>query len=367
MSRVRVSDIVRFLNQWAPFSLQESYDNSGLLTGDPEMQVKGIMASLDCTEAVLEEAVSRNCNVVVAHHPVLFKALKSLTGRNYVERTLISAIRKNIAIIAFHTNLDNIHTGVNSRICQRLGLVDTEVLQPIRGNLMKLVTFTPESHAGQVLDALYDAGAGRIGKYDRCSFRAEGQGSYRPLEGANPWQGKPGQEETATEIRLEVILPGHAEQAVLTALKKAHPYEEVAYYLTTLNNLNQETGAGMVGNLPEEMDSQDFIKYLKNRMLCDSIRHTELCFPWIRRVAVCGGAGSFLTGMARQSGAQIFVSADFKYHEFFDADGKIIIADIGHFESEQFTGELVAAVLAKNFPTFASLFSEVKTNPIRYA
>lgn len=367
MSEIRVFDVVQFLNKWAPFSLQESYDNSGLLIGNPDMEVQGILTSLDCNEAILEEANRKKCNVIVSHHPVLFKPLKSLTGKNHVERTLLMAIRMNIAIIACHTNLDNIKTGVNQRICSRLGLVDTEILQPLQGKLMKLVTFVPESHTGQVLDALYQAGAGSIGNYDQCSFRVLGHGTFRPLDKANPWKGKSGIQETTAESRLEVLFSGHQERAVLSALKNSHPYEEVAYYLTALSNHNQEAGAGMVGDLPDEMDSQEFIKYLKDKMLCSVIRHTELCFSRVRRVAVCGGAGSFLLGAARDAGAHIFVSSDFKYHEFFDADRGIIVADIGHFESEQFTGELMAEVLAKNFPTFASLFSEVKTNPIRYA
>lgn len=366
MEEIKVRHLLAFLEEWAPFSYQESYDNSGLITGDPDQVISAILVSLDCSEAVVEEAVKKQCNVIVAHHPILFRPLKSLTGKNYVERTLLAAIRNNISLVAIHTNLDNVHTGVNRRIGERLGLQNMSILAPVKGKLSKLVTFVPEQHQGVLLDALYDAGAGKIGNYDRCSFRSSGTGMYRPGEAANPWLGKQGKTEEAEEVRIEVILPQHLEQHILRALKKSHPYEEVAYFLTALSNANQEVGAGMVGDLLTPMPTLEFIKSLKNSMLCSAIRHTEISHPLVSRIAVCGGAGSFLLDAAVKSGAQVFVSSDFKYHEFFDADGRITIADIGHFESEQFTRDLLVEILGKKFTTFASLFSETVTNPIRY-
>lgn len=366
MEEVKVRHLLTYLEQWAPFSYQESYDNSGLITGDPEQNITGILVSLDCTESVVDEAVTKRCNVIVAHHPILFRAIKSLTGKNYVERTILAAIRNHVALVAIHTNLDNIHTGVNRRIGEKLGLEKMTILAPARGKLTKLVTFVPESHQGVVQNALFSAGAGTVGNYDQCSFRISGTGQFRPTDQAKPWQGTKGQLEETPETRLEVLLPKHREGSVLRALRQSHPYEEVAYYLTDLTNENQEVGAGMVGTLREPVETLEFIKSLKIKLQTPMVRHTKLVYPSVSRVAVCGGSGSFLLGAAIQADAQIFISADFKYHEFFDADGRIVIADIGHFESEQFTKDLLTEVLAKKFTTFAILFSETATNPISY-
>ena len=366
MEPIRVHDVVNWLNEVAPFSLQESYDNSGLLAGDPHDVVTGILVSLDMTESVVSEAVSKGCNVVVAHHPVIFRPIRSLTGKNHVERTVISAIRNKVSLLAVHTNLDNTADGVNAMMAEKIGLIQTRVLAPMKGNLLKLVTFVPEGHEGDVLDALHKAGAGAIGKYNNCSFRTTGTGSFRPGPDANPTIGASGNQEEVTEIRLEVILPAHSEGRVMASLKAAHPYEEVAYYLTALTNPNQDTGAGMIGILPEPMNEVDFLNKLKTNFLTGSIRYTPTSGKLISKVALCGGSGSFLLPAAMAAGADAFVTADFKYHEFFDADGRIMIADIGHYESEQFTCELLARHLTKKFTTFATIFSEIVTNPIRY-
>ncbi len=366
MEPIRVRDVVSFLNEVAPFSLQESYDNSGLLVGDPNDAVSGILISLDMTEAVVLEAISKGCNVVVSHHPVVFRPLKSLTGKSHVERTVMTAIRKQVNLLAVHTNLDNTISGVNAVIAEKIGLTGTRILQPMKGSLLKLVTFVPEGREGQVLDAIHGAGAGSIGNYSHCSFRTTGTGSFRPEGIANPVIGSRGEQEEVAEVRLEVILPMHAEQQVLAALRRAHPYEEVAYYLSPLSNLYQDTGAGMIGNLPKPMDEQEFLNLLKFKFLTGSIRYSPLPGRMIRSVALCGGSGSFLLPLALAAGADAFVSADFKYHEFFDADGRIMIADIGHYESEQFTTGLLSRHLSKKFTTFATIFSDIITNPIRY-
>ncbi|MCW5911915.1 MAG: Nif3-like dinuclear metal center hexameric protein [Cyclobacteriaceae bacterium] len=366
MATVTIKDVTAKLEQLAPRIYQEDYDNSGLITGNPKATVTGILVTLDCTEAVVEEAIRENCNLVVAHHPILFKGIKKLTGQNYVERTLIKAIRNDIAIYAIHTNLDNVHTGVNKKIAEQLGLVNLEILAPKPGTLLKLVTFIPAAQAEAVTQKLYEAGAGQIGSYKNCSFNVAGEGTYLPTEGANPYQGTPGKPERATEIRVEVILPVSAREQVLHALKKNHPYEEVAYYLTALENGNQEVGSGMVGELVEPMEGLAFLKHVKNKMRADCVRHTAIPQNAVKKVAICGGSGSFLLHKAMAAGADAYVSADFKYHEFFDADGKILIADIGHYESEQFTKDLLHAFLRENFPTFAIAFSKVVTNPICY-
>jgi len=363
---LKIKDITDYLETLAPSSYQESYDNSGLLVGDPMAEVSGVLVTLDCIEAVVEEAIQLNCNLIIAHHPIVFKGLKSLTGNNYVERTVIKAIRSNIAIYAIHTNLDNVHTGVNRKICERIGLRNLKVLLPRKDTLSKLVTFIPEEKADMVMNALHEAGAGQIGHYKNCSFKVPGTGSFMPDEEANPHLGKALKQENVPEIRAEVIFPSHLENAVIKALRKSHPYEEVVYYITSLKNENQEVGAGMVGELEIPEEPVEFLKNLKAKMDLNVIRHTRLISRSVQKVAVCGGSGSFLLNRAIQSGAQVLITADFKYHEFFDADGRIIIADIGHYESEAATKELLVDVLIKKFPTFAINFSKTVTNPISY-
>ena len=366
MSSVRVKDLMKFLDDFAPFRLQESYDNSGLQTGNPETEITGVLVTLDCTEDVIDEALQQGCNVVVAHHPVIFNPLKSLTGHNHVERTIIKAIRSNVSIVAIHTNLDNIKEGVNKAIADKLGLLNRKILAPAQGNIYNLVTYVPESHSGDVLDALHAAGAGKIGNYSHCSFRSDGTGSYLPEGEAEPWLGSKGRLEQVNEVRLEVLVPAYRSEAIMKALFNSHPYEEVAYYLTSTLNRNQETGAGMTGDLANPMPADAFLRHLKTTMKTGLIRHTALCHKEISKVAICGGSGSFLLKKAIESGSELFITADFKYHDFFGAEGKIIIADIGHFESEQFTKELLTDALRKKFTNFAVVLSKIDTNPISY-
>ena len=362
----KIKDVTDFLESSAPQSYQESYDNSGLLTGNPMNEVTGVLTTLDCTEAVVDEAINLKANLIVSHHPIVFKGLKKLTGSNYVERVIIKAIKNDIAIYAIHTNLDNVHTGVNKRLAERIGLTNLKILAPKRGTLSKLVTFIPKPDVESVLSALHVAGAGQIGHYKNCSFRLEGTGTFMPDESANPHIGKPLEQEYVDEIRAELIFPTHLGYKILDALKNSHPYEEVAYYVSPLDNENQEVGSGMIGDLDPSQEPLDFLRGLKNSMQLEVIRHTKILDTKVRKVAVCGGSGSFLLGHAIQSGAQFFVTADYKYHDFFDADGRIMIADIGHYESEVATKELLVEVLMKKFPTFASNFSKTVTNPISY-
>lgn len=366
MNDITVKDITDELERHAPPAYQESYDNSGLLTGSPSLKVTGILITLDCTEAVVEEAIARNCNLVVAHHPIIFKGLRRLTGNNYVERTVIKAIRNDIALYAIHTNLDNVHNGVNRKICEKVGLVNTRVLSPKKQVLSKLVTFVPREQTDAVLNALYAAGAGQVGNYENCSFRVSGQGTFKPNADANPTVGRKFVQEVVDETRVEVLFPSFLQSPVLAALRQAHPYEEVAYYLSELSNLNQDVGSGMIGELAHPQEPTEFLLRLKKRMDLKLIRHTRLIDQPIQKVAVCGGSGSFLLPEARRAGAQVYISADFKYHEFFDAEDQLIIADIGHYESEVFTRELLGEVLTKKFPTFAISFSKNVTNPISY-
>ena len=363
---IKIKDVTDYLESLAPRNLQESYDNAGLLTGDPSASVKGVLVTLDCTEAVVKEAVERGCNLIVAHHPIVFKGLKRLSGSTYVERVVIASIRQDVALYAIHTNLDNVKHGVNWKIGERIGLRNMRILVPRTDKLAKLVTFIPRDSVQQVLSAVYAAGAGQVGEYKNCSFSVEGTGSFIPGENASPHIGSPLQAESVEEVRVEVLLPSYRQEAVLKALKSTHPYEEVAYYLTALANENQDIGAGMIGDLEQPVEPLEFLRGLKISMDLDTIRHTPLPSHPIKKIAVCGGSGSFLLKNAIQEGAEAYVSADFKYHEFFDADGKILIADIGHYESEVFTKDLLVDVLTKKFSTFAINFSRTVTNPISY-
>lgn len=363
---MKVNDVITFLASVAPPAYQESYDNAGLITGDPQWEVKGVLVTLDCTEPVVDEALAAGANLIVAHHPILFRGIKRLTGATYVERTLIRAIRNDVAIYAIHTNLDNVLGGVNSKIAEKVGLVNTRILLPKKDTLAKLVTFVPHENAGSVLSALHEAGAGQIGNYKNCSFRVSGQGAFMPVEGASPHIGEKDRLEIVDETRIEVIFPAWREGQVLEALRKSHPYEEIAYYLTALANENQEVGSGLIGELAEPQEPMEFLRRLKISMDLPMIRHTRIPGRKISKIAVCGGAGSFLLSRAIQAGADAFISADFKYHEFFDADNRILVADIGHYESEIHTKELLATLLTKKFHTFASNFSKTVTNPISY-
>ena len=354
------------LETLAPLAYQEEYDNSGLIVGNPDQAVTGVLVSLDTTEAVVDEAIARNCNVIVSHHPIVFRGLKRFTGRTYVERTVIKAIKHDIAIYAAHTNLDHVTGGVNTKIAEKLGLQHSQILAPKTQTLTKLAFFVPIADTDRVLNALFIAGAGRIGNYEHVSFRAEGVGAFTPTAGANPAIGQVDRAETVTEHRAEVILPSHLESRIVAALKQAHPYEEVAYDLYSLKNANAAVGAGMIGTLPKPLAETDWLAYLKQNMALTVIRHTPLRGRAVQRVAVCGGAGGFLLNDAIRAGADAFVTADYKYHEFFDADGRIVICDIGHYESEAFTKDLLHDLLVAHFPALPVLLCETDTNPVAY-
>lgn len=363
---MKISQLITLLEKLAPLSLQEDYDNAGLIVGDRNSKVSGVLCTLDCTEAVINEAIAKNCNVVVAHHPIIFKGLKTITGKSYVERTVLSAIKNDIAIYAIHTNLDNVKEGVNAEIGKRLNLHDLEILLPKRGNICKLQTFVPKEYLNVVLDALFDAGAGAIGDYNECSFTTSGTGTFKAGPEANPHVGVVGERHHENEMKIEVVLESHLVSNAVNALIDAHPYEEVAYDVIHNQIIDGQTGSGMVGKLNAPMSESEFLQHLGKVFDIKVIRHTELLQRPINTVAICGGSGSFLLGAAKQKRADALVTSDFKYHEFFDADKDIVIYDIGHFESEQFTPHLLQQYLEDKNVTFAVLLSEVKTNPIHY-
>jgi dinuclear metal center YbgI/SA1388 family protein len=363
---MKLATIISSLEQLAPSAFQESYDNASLLVGHPDMDITGVLCTLDTLEDVVDEAIKRKCNLIVSHHPIIFKGLKSITGKNYVERTVIKAIKNNIAIYAIHTNLDNVRYGVNNKIALKLELTNLKILAP-KGNLLsKLVTYVPYKQSINLRQSLFEAGAGKISNYDMCSFNIDGIGTFRPNESAKPFIGNRGEITEQAEIRIEVLFENHLQANILKALRKAHPYEEIAYDILPISNEHNWVGSGMIGYLKKPMQQAEFLQFLKEKMNTDCIRYTGNYTKAIEKIALCGGSGSFLLQHAIRTKADCYISADFKYHEFFDAENNILIADIGHYESEQFTIELLVDYLQKNFPTFAIHFSEINTNPIKY-
>ena len=361
-----VKELTACIEKIAPLSLQEHYDNSGLLIGSPEMQISGVLIALDVTEEVIEEAVAQNCNVIIAHHPFIFNGIKKITGSNYVERCIIKSIQNNLAIYACHTNLDNVEGGVNFKIAEKIGIQAAKILSPKTGVLKKLITYCPIESTEKVQNALFEAGAGAIGNYSECGFITEGMGTFKPSDQADPVIGLKNKRNSIKEQKIEVIFPSYLQNKIFQTLKEAHPYEEVAYNLFTLDNTHQMIGSGIIGELAESEDEMTFLTRLKTIFEVGSVRFTKSRQKPIKRIAVCGGSGSFLLKEAISAGADIFISADFKYHQFFDAENRILIADIGHYESEQFTKELLYDVIRKNFSNFAVRFTKINTNPINY-
>ncbi len=361
-----INEVIQKLEEWAPISLQESYDNGGLIVGHGAQEVKGVMVTLDCTEQIIDEAISRGCNLVVAHHPIVFSGIKKLNGKNYIERTVIKAIQNKIAIYAIHTALDNVHTGVNKRIGERMGLSNAKILRPKQEQLLKLSVFVPLDHVDAVRQDLFAAGAGKIGYYDECAFGVKGEGSYRPIEGAQPFDGEIGERRTLEEWKLEVVVPNHLKGKVNAAMRQSHPYEEVAHEWIQLENVHQEIGSGMIGNLPSPMDAKVFLKHLKTSMGCSVVKHTPLLKNPIQKIAWCGGSGDFLLEDAIRQGADVFVTADFKYHRYFDHNDQIMICDIGHYETESCVIELLNDWFTEKFTTFAIHKTEIVTNPVNY-
>jgi len=363
---MRIKDITRYLESLAPLSFQEPYDNSGLIIGEPEKEINSVLLTLDVTSEVLQEAVGQGVGLIIAHHPLIFSGLKKLTGSNVIEKLVVKAIQENIAIYAAHTNMDVIPAGVNSYLCKALNLKNIHVLRPLEDSLLKLVTFVPEAHLEKVKQSLFLAGAGSVGNYDQCSFIMNGTGSFRGGDNTDPFVGEKGKIHFEKEVRLETIFPVHLKKDLLHALVKAHPYEEVAYDIYSLGNVNEQAGMGLIGELEEAMDEIELLKKIKSILGSTVIKHTALLGKQVKTVAVCGGTGSFILKDAIKKNADIFISGDFKYHEFFDAEGKILIADAGHYETEHHVKDVFYELLKEKFPTFAFRISEVNTNPVKF-
>ena len=363
---IKINDICQTIENIAPLSLQESYDNSGLLLGNPHAEAVSALLCIDVTEKVIDEAIQKKCNLIISHHPLIFSELKSLTGKNETECCVIKAVKNDIAIYACHTNIDNICTGVSAKMAEKIGLKNVQVLEQQSGKLLKLVTFVPTDKAEAVRTAVFEAGAGQIGNYDMCSYNTQGEGTFRASEGTNPYVGNIGTLHTEAETRIEIIVPTYLKNKVLTALLKAHPYEEPAFDIYPLLNTSPQIGSGIIGELETEEDELQFLNRLKQIFSIPAIKHSPLTGKKIKKIALCGGSGSFLIPKAIACQSDIFITGDVKYHDYFLAEDKLLIADIGHFESEQYTKEIFFDIIRKKFPNFAVYYSGVNTNPINY-
>ncbi|MCL6294243.1 Nif3-like dinuclear metal center hexameric protein [Jejuia spongiicola] len=361
-----VQDVINHLETLAPLVYAEDFDNVGLLVGNNKAKITGVLVTLDTLEAVVDEAIEKNCNLIVSFHPIIFKGLKKLTGKNYVERVVLKAIKHDIAIYAIHTALDNALQGVNDMICNQLELVNKQILIPQSETIKKLTTYVPKDEAEQLRTALFNVGAGNIGNYNDCSFNVEGLGTYKGNENSSPSIGEKGILHTEEETKITVTYTKHLESIILKTLFKTHSYEEVAYEVTTLENKNQNIGMGMIGEFEKPMEALSFLNYVKTKMNTECIRHSAVTSKPIKRVAVLGGSGSFAIQAAKASGADAFITADLKYHDFFTAENNILLADIGHYESEQFTKNLLVAYLTKKITNFAVVLSNTNTNPVKY-
>ncbi|WP_276976106.1 Nif3-like dinuclear metal center hexameric protein [Flavobacterium filum] len=363
---MQLHTITPILEALAPLAYAEDFDNVGLLVGNPQQEITGILVCHDALEAVVDEAIQKKCNLIVCFHPILFSGLKKITGKTYVERVVMKAIKHDIAIYAVHTALDNHPEGVNKIICNQLGLKKTKILVPKEQFIRKLVTFTiPENHQ-QLRNALFEAGAGNIGNYEDCSFNSKGIGTYMGNEHSNPEIGERYEFVESEEIKIEVTFEKHLEPKILKALFTHHVYEEVAYEIYELQNQHQNIGLGMIGELENEMPERDFLQYVKEKMKCENIRHSAFMNKPIKKVAVLGGAGSFAIQQAKKMGADAFLTADLKYHQFYEAENQLLLADIGHYESERYTKNYIVDFLIKKIPNFAIILSEQNTNPVKY-
>ncbi|MDV3755126.1 Nif3-like dinuclear metal center hexameric protein [Elizabethkingia anophelis] len=363
---MKVKEIISITEKQWPLQQAEDFDNVGLLCGNPDREVTGILLCHDALEEVVDEAIETKCNLIICFHPIIFSGLKSLTGRNYVERSVIKALENKIAIYAIHTALDNDLFGVNYRICKELGLENMKVLMPKQKQLSYLSVYVPKDNADELEHAIFGAGAGHIGFYDQCRFKLNGEGSFRPLDGANPRIGSVEQREYVEEVQLSFVFETYKKNKILAAMKVAHPYEEVAYQIYSLENDNQYEGLGQYGELKEETDAVTFLSFVKEKFGLDVIRHSKIPNRKIKKVGVLGGSGASGIKAAIGAGCDIYLSGDFKYHDFFLAENRIILADIGHFESEQFVVEQLYEFFSEKFTKFAILKTNIKTNPVNY-
>lgn len=363
---MKISEIISVIEEVAPLPLQESYDNAGLQVGNKNNEATGALLCIDVTEDIIDEAIENGLNLVISHHPLIFKSIKSITGKNYIERAIIKAIKNDIAIYSAHTNLDNAFGGVNFKIAEKLGLSDIKVLSPIFGRMLKLTVFVPTESADEVRNSILSSGAGEIGSYDMCSYNMEGYGTFRAKEGANPYCGEIGSIHKEKEVRIEVILPDYNKNRVLKSMMQSHPYEEPAYDIIPLANSNNYAGSGVVGELIAPMNEEDFLAMVKNVFHVGALKYSSLTGKKVKRVALCGGSGAFLFDEALRVKADAFITGEIGYHNYFMADGQILMVEAGHYETEQYTKDIFCDIITKKFPNFAVQYTNVETNPINY-
>jgi len=364
--QMKIKEIIAALERFAPLPLQDGFDNAGLQVGLTEAEATGALLCLDVTEAVIDEAVTLGCNLVISHHPLIFKGYKSITGRDYIERCILKAIRNGITIYSAHTNLDNAPGGVNYKIAEKIGLKNVRILEPKEECLLKLVTFVPVAHAEEVRKALFESGCGCIGNYDSCSYSLQGEGTFRAMEGTNPFCGQIGELHSEPEIRIETVLPAFRKGAVVKALMSAHPYEEPAFDLYPLKNAWSQVGAGIIGELEEPETELEFLKRIKKLFEVGCVKHNKLTGKLIQKVALCGGSGAFLASRAMACGADVFITGEVKYHDYFHYESQILMAEIGHYESEQYTKEIFYSIIRDVCPEIDVQMTRVNTNPIKY-
>ena len=361
-----IQDILDEIERLAPLSLQEDFDNAGVQIGDVEQQATGALLCLDVTEEIVDEAIDAGCNLIISHHPLAFKPFKSLTGKNYVERCMIKACKNDIVIYSAHTNLDNATGGLNFHLAELFGLEDVRILSPLKNRLLKLVTFVPDHAAEKLRKALFKAGAGHIGNYSSCSFNTEGQGTFLALENSHPYCGEIGKMHTEEEIRIETVFPAYLKSSVIRSLLSVHPYEEPVFDLYALDNEWEQAGSGIIGNLPEWEDELIFLQRIKDILQVECLKHSSLTGRKLRTVAICGGSGAFLIQPAIEAGADIFITGEVKYNDFYNVENKILLAVTGHYESEICAKNIFFHVISEKFPTFAVQNSIINSNPIKY-
>ena len=361
-----IQNLITVLDQWAPPAYAEDFDNVGLLVGDPKKKCLGALITLDCTEDVMEEAINKKCNLIISFHPIVFSGLKKITGKNYVERVVIKAIQNNIAIIALHTRLDNHPKGVNHILCSLLELRNSQILIPKKGSLKKLCTYVPKINESTILEALHQKGAGAIGNYNNCSFTSEGRGQFKGNDQSNPYLGDINKEISLDEVKIEVVFESYLEKIIQKTLQEVHPYEAAAFEIFSLDNTNLEVGMGRIGTLKESMEEKNFLSFVKKKLSAELIRHSPFNSKKINKVAVLGGSGSFAIEEAKKQGADAFITADLKYHQFYLGQNSLFLVDVGHYESEHFTKKMIYDYLTKKMPTFAFILSSIKTNPVNY-
>ncbi|MCX8523697.1 Nif3-like dinuclear metal center hexameric protein [Chryseobacterium formosus] len=361
-----IKEVISIIENQIAMPQAEDFDNVGLLCGVQDRNVSGVLFCHDALENVIDEAITRNCNLVVCFHPIIFSGLKSLTGKNYVERAVLKAIENKVAIYAIHTAFDNDYFGVNAGICDQLGLKNQKILQPKKNNLKQLTVYVPKEYAEQLKEALFSAGAGNIGFYDECSFKIEGNGTFRPIEGSNPFSGQQNVRENAEESMISVIFESFKQNQIIAAMKEVHPYEEVAHQIYSLDNENQYSGLGMYGEFEEEMDEKDFLRIIKDKFKIEIIKHSDFTNKKIKRVGVLGGSGASGIKSALAKKCDAYITGDLKYHDYFLAESKMLICDVGHYESEQWVAQQLFEILSQKISTFAILKSSEKTNPVNY-